>query len=252
MPDESDIKIKSVKKVVDVLNCFIIKQPLGITEISEMLGTYKSNVHRIVTSLAALDYLEQDKNSGKYYLGTGALKLSRAVGEQYNFHNIVAKYAKMLADETGEIVRVSLPMDKEVYYLDTICPTGGHFSVGNMIAAYDPMHCTSCGKAMMAYMPDSFVEAYFSSPVKVCTEHTINKLDDMRIELEKIRQQGYSVDNNEASLNVTCVGTAILGPGHAVVGALSISGISQNFTQQHIEELAGKLKKYARIIETLL
>ena len=252
MYPESEIKIKSIKKTIDVLNCFTKKQPLGVTEISEMLGTYKSGVHRILSSLAALDYLEQDKSSGKYYLGAGALKLSRAVGERFNFHNIVNKYAKLLADETGEIVRISLPMGNEVFYLDTICPTGGHFSVGNMVAAYDPMHCTSCGKAMMAYMPDSFVEEYFAEPVKACTEHTITDLETMRRELADIRLKGYAVDSNEATSNVTCVGVPILTNSGTVLGAMSISGISQAFDQDRIETLAVKLKKYSALIEGLL
>lgn len=173
---------------------------------------------------ASLNYLEQDKDSGKYYLGAGALKLSRAVGDRFNFHNVAAKYAKLLADETNEIVRIALPMDRDVYYLDTICPTGGHYSVGNMIAATDPLHCTSCGKAMLAYMPESFLEQYFSTPVRSCTPNTITSLDDMRRELAEICSRGYAVDDEEAASNVKCVGVPILRSGGTVVGALSISG----------------------------
>jgi len=39
------IKMKSLQKALEVLNCFIEKQPLGVTEIGGMLGLYKSNVH---------------------------------------------------------------------------------------------------------------------------------------------------------------------------------------------------------------
>ena len=58
---EPEIKVKSVKKALDVLNCFIKKQPLGVTEISEMLGLYKSNVYDILTTLTAMEYLTQVK-----------------------------------------------------------------------------------------------------------------------------------------------------------------------------------------------
>lgn len=252
MAAESEIKIKSIKKTVDVLNCFIEKQPLGVTEISEMLGTYKSNVHRILSTLAALDYLEQDKDSGKYYLGSGAFKLSRAVGNRFNFHNVAEKYARQLADETGEIVRIALPLDKEVYYLETVCPTGGHYSVGNMIAATDPMHCTSCGKAMMAYMTDDFLEQYFAAPVKACTEHTITDIAQMRCELKEVRRRGYAVDNEEAASNVKCVGTAILRSDKDVIGALSISGTPSVFDDERVLELSKYLKKYAAMIENVL
>ena len=42
--DKGEIKVKSLQKALTVLDCFADKQPLGITEISEKLGLYKSNV----------------------------------------------------------------------------------------------------------------------------------------------------------------------------------------------------------------
>lgn len=53
MANDPEINVKTLKKAIDVLNCFLIKQPLGVTEISEMLGLYKSNVHNILSTFAA-------------------------------------------------------------------------------------------------------------------------------------------------------------------------------------------------------
>lgn len=249
MATEADIKIKSIKKTIDVLNCFAEKQPLGVTEISERLGTYKSNVHRILSSLTAMDYLEQDRETGKYYLGPGVLKLSRAVGERFGFRDVATKYARQLADEVGEIVRLTTPMKREVYYLDVVCPTNGRCYSGNLTALTDPMHCTSSGKAMMANMPDPFIEEYFSEPVEAYTEYTITDAEDMRRELREIREKGYATDNMENALGITCVGVALLSHSRGVLGAISISGVSQGFTEERIEKLASCLKKYARKIE---
>ena len=82
---EPEIKVRSVKKALDVLNCFIKKQPLGVTEISEMLGLYKSNVYDILTTLTAMEYLTQVKETGKYELGIGIARLGAAVGDRF-FH----------------------------------------------------------------------------------------------------------------------------------------------------------------------
>lgn len=74
------LRLKLWKKAIDVLNCFLIKQPLGVTEISEMLGLYKSNVHNILSTFAATGYLTKDEISEKYYLGEKIIFLSRAIG----------------------------------------------------------------------------------------------------------------------------------------------------------------------------
>lgn len=244
-----EVKIKSIKKTIDVLNCFADKQPLGVTEISEQLGTYKSNVHRILSSLTTLDYLEQDSETGKYYLGPGVLNLSRAVGQRFGFRDVATKYGRQLADEVGEIVRLTVPVRREVYYLDVLCPASGRYYTGNLRALTDPMHCTSSGKAMMANMPESFLEDYFSAPVDAFTEYTITNIDSMRTELQKIRDRGYAIDDMENAIGVTCVGVPILSHNHNVVGAMSISGISQSFSDERIKHLAACLKKYAWKIE---
>lgn len=249
MSAEADVKIKSIKKTIDVLNCFAEKQPLGVTEISEKLGTYKSNVHRILSSLTVLDYLEQDKDTGKYYLGPGVLKLTRAVSERFAFRDVAMKYARQLADEVGEIVRLTVPMRNEVYYLDVVCPTSSRYYTGNLRAPTDPMHCTSGGKAMMAYMPEVFLEEYFAGEVEAFTEYTITDIDVMRQELLKIRSLGYAVDDMENTIGVSCVGVPIISSDNTVVGALSISGASQGLNEERVQNLSRCLKKYARKIE---
>ena len=66
MKDGGEIKVKSLQKALEVLHCFVEKQPLGVTEISEKLGLYKSNVHNILMTFKAMGYLEQDPDSGKF------------------------------------------------------------------------------------------------------------------------------------------------------------------------------------------
>lgn len=76
---EVKAKVKSLQKALEVLDCFREKQPLGVTEISEKLGLYKSNVHNILMTFKAMDYLEQDEESGKFVLGTAIFGLVRHV-----------------------------------------------------------------------------------------------------------------------------------------------------------------------------
>ena len=55
MSEEKEIKVKSLQKALEILGCFVEKQPLGVTEISEKLGLYKSNVHNILMTFKAMD-----------------------------------------------------------------------------------------------------------------------------------------------------------------------------------------------------
>ena len=80
MVDNNEIKVKSLQKALEILNLFTVKPVLGVTEISEYFGIYKSTVHNILSTLKAMEYLEQDEETGKYRLGIQVFTLSKALG----------------------------------------------------------------------------------------------------------------------------------------------------------------------------
>lgn len=243
MADNGEIKVKSLKRAIEVLNCFIEKQPLGVTEISEKLGIYKSSVHSILTTLQALDYVEQDEDSGKYWIGTGALMLTRAVEAKYSFYKIASGHLQDISEQVGENVYLTIPVKGAVYYLDSARPSKNNkFSVGSMKNSTEYLHCTSSGKAMLAYMPEDEISAYLSKPLQKMTPHTITDPDTLRHELEEIRRRGYSIDDRECDLATKCVAVPIRAADGRPLAALSISGPAHRFTDEKIQEYSEILR----------
>ena len=80
MGEANEVKVKSLQKALEVLNCFLSRQPLGVTEISEELGLYKSSVSNILATFSSMEYVEKDDETGKFRLGVGIYRLSRALG----------------------------------------------------------------------------------------------------------------------------------------------------------------------------
>ena len=54
MVNEAEIKVKSLQKALEILNCFTIKSSWGVTEISELLDLNNSNVHNILSTFKAM------------------------------------------------------------------------------------------------------------------------------------------------------------------------------------------------------
>lgn len=65
------------------------------------------------------------------------------------------------------------------------------------------------------------------------------------MELDKIRFQGYAVDDEENEQGVRCVGAPIANFNGEVEGAISISGPSIRVTKEKIEIIADEVKKCA-------
>ncbi len=249
MASAPEIKVKSVKKAADVLNCFIDKQPIGVTEISEKLGLYKSNVHSILSTLAAVDYVTKDEATDKYYLGPGIVRLNRSIGNRFSLANVAAKYMRNLSAEEREVVYLTAPLKDQIFYIDVALPeetSYGH--VSSVRNSMDYIHSTASGKGMLAYMPQSYVDNILSQPLPAMTESTITDPDELRRELDDIRKRGYSIDNMETSVGISCVAVPIISFDGTVKASISISGPSPRFSPERIVALAAKLTEIARKI----
>lgn len=118
MADNNEIKVKSLQKALEILNLFTVKPVLGVTEVSEYFGWYKSTVHNILCTLKSMEYLEQDEETGKYRLGIQVFNLSKALGDNYSITKIAGPYMQELSNITRERVYLAVPYREEVLYLD--------------------------------------------------------------------------------------------------------------------------------------
>ena len=247
------IKIKSIYKAMRVLECFNEKQQLSI-EISEKLGMYKSNVYDILSTLSAMNYVTKNEDSSKYSLGPSLARLGRAAAASNNLQNIAASIINRLVEQTEETVYLTIPLGYQSFYLNAAyCSraTAGE-DIGMMVNTSEPMHLTSSGKAMLANMPDSFVNDYLSLPLCHGTEYSIVDPAQLREELELIRSKGYAIDEQENTLGLRRVGVAIMRDAREVVGGLSLSGSISHLTKDKIEPYAKLLKAAAAQISANL
>lgn len=252
MRKEGEVKVKSLQKAMEVLECFAQKQPLGVMEISEKLGLYKSNVHNILTTFTALGYLSQDAETGKFRLGVSIMSLSRAFREGLDITRIAVPYMSEIANTAGELVYLTIPREDSVVYLEGVSPDNQRMVSKSVAGEFCKMYCTSVGKAMLANMPKEEVEKCISGKLEAYTENTITDKKSLLEEIEKTRIRGYGIDDMEIMFGIKCVGVALLNHDGKVEGGLSISAPSLRMSDEKIELYAKILKEYAAKIQKML
>ena len=245
-------KVKSLQKALDVLNCFTEKQPLGVTEISEKLGLYKSNVHNILMTFKAMDYLEQNSETGKFQLGSAILSLSYALQESLTISNVAVPIMKRIAQETGEVVYLAIPRGDEVIYLEAAYPPNQPTRGRAIAGERAKMFCTSVGKAILSKMSDDEVDLILSEEKEIYTDYTITDKTQLWDEVLKAREDGYAFDNMENTYGVKCVGVPILNREGGIEGAMSISAPSLRMDDGKKEIFVESLKKHAIEIQKRL
>ncbi len=215
--------VKSVIKALSIIELLNEQGELGVTEVGARLGMDKSTTFRLLTTLKEKHYVNADPRTQKYANSGKFITLGQGVLRQYNVNPILRLELKRLSEQTGETVNFAVPDGMEVLYLDSH-ETADIIKLAARIGQRRPMYCTSCGKAILAFYKPEYAQALCKNFVYTRhTEYTLTSREALSAELERIRRQGYSVDNQEHSLDIHCVGIPLLNHGNEPLGAVSIS-----------------------------
>jgi len=133
-----------------------------------------------------------------------------------------------------------------VIYIDKIEPARSVRMI-TRIGASNPVHCTSVGKAMLAFLPEErAAEVVKRIRFERFTHRTIANAEALRTEMEKTRRRGYAVDDEEFEEGLRCIAVPILDAQRQPVAAVSVSGPSFRVTAQKLPSIANHLLKCVR------
>lgn len=242
------VKVKSLYKAILLLDYFNSSHPeRGISELAELSGMLKSSVYNIMSTYEACGIIEKNPKTSQYRLGLKILALSNVLSQDDVFWEIIRPYMEELSQETGETVFLATPYGNNIIYREAAFPNHS-ISVRAIKGVVAPMYCTSLGKAILSCMDSEHTEQVIAEGMAPFTPYTITEPQEFREEVEKIRLQGYSIDNMEHEYGIKCVGVPIKNGNNQVIGAISLSGPSLRFNDDKILEYAGILIDRARRI----
>jgi len=125
--------------------------PLGLAQVAASLQLHKSTAHRFLMVLERHRMVERTGN-GKFRLGLRLFDFGNRAIEQYDLRDRAQPHLRRLVAETEETAHLALLEAARVIYIDKIEPTRSVRMI-TRIGASNPVHCTSVGKAMLAFLP---------------------------------------------------------------------------------------------------
>lgn len=235
------VKVRSLYKAIRLLDYFNPAHPeRGISELAELSGMLKSSVYNIMSTYEACGVVGKDPKTSQYRLGLKILELSNVLSQDDVFWEIIRPYMEELTEQTGETVFLATPYGNNIIYREAAFPNHS-ISVRAIKGVVAPMYCTSLGKAILSCMDSRQMEQVVAEGMEPFTPNTITDPEKFRAEIEKIRGQGYSIDNMEHEYGIKCVGVPISNGNGQVIGAISLSGPSLRFSDEKIVEYANLL-----------
>ena len=245
---------RSVVKTMQLLEALAHLPEAGVTELSRQLGMHKSTTYRFLNSLCELKYVYRDAETERYRTTLKLFELGSAVVQRIELWREANPIMEELAHETEETVHLAMLEDDKLVYLHKIESTQTlRVSMMSRIGHTAPLHCTGLGKCLLAFSPvqlsERIIERY---PLTRFTETTITSQSELRAELERIRDRGYAVDNEEHEIGIRCVAAPIHPPASGSPAALSLSVPSVRLTEAEIARHARLVRAATERIEEQL
>jgi DNA-binding IclR family transcriptional regulator len=221
---------------------------LSNAEISRKLEIPKSSASYILRTLENHGYLIRDAESAKYRVGLKILSLSRGALGGLDIRGIALPVMRRLMQHTGLTCHLAVLDGAEAVYVEKVEPEG-FIRMDTWVGRRMRVHATSVGKAIVAYIPQQELEQIIRKVgMERRTPKTITTMPRLLKELEKVRAQGYGVDDEENNLGARCLAAPILDERGKIVASLGLSGTTQQVSPQTMPRILEALKDAARHI----
>ena len=236
--------VQSVDRALAVLEYLGRFGNASVTELAGALEIHKSTASRILATLEARRFVEQESSRGKYRLGFAIVHLAGAVTEDLELVRLARPICKRLSEETQESVNISVLEQGGVMNIDQVIGSASVVS-HNWVGQRNALNCTSTGKVLLAFMPDTELERSLKLPFKRCTEHSVLDANELKQHLYEVRQIGYAYTTEELELGLNAIAAPIYSLTGKVIAALSLSGPSYRLKRENIPNLGEATKQAA-------
>jgi DNA-binding IclR family transcriptional regulator len=244
VPARSPGVIAVLHKALDLLEALQTADGAkSLDQLVEATGVARSTAHRLLLNLIARGYVER-ANSGQFALGLKLLELGATVRQRQSLRDIARPIMLDLRNQLGETINLGKLRGTSVLYLETI-ESEHAFRVSASLGVRDPVHVTSIGKAILAWLPSE--RRPILGDWSQLTPATITDPARFAEELDLTRKRGYALDEEESMQGGRCIGVPILHGGYPEAG-LSVSGPVTRITRDRIEGIATVLREAAAAI----
>jgi DNA-binding IclR family transcriptional regulator len=244
--------IQSVERAVAVLKVFGEAQPeLGVTELARRLKLHKSTVSRLLSTLEAGGFVQQDPHNGRYRLGLQLATLAGLALTQYELRDIARPLLAELALQSGETTTLAVLDDDVAVNIDQVLAPHPVMHLG-WIGRRLPLHCTAAGKPLLAHLPAEVIDRLLARPLPRYTPRTITNPLVLRRELAAVRAQGYAAAQEEYEADLNAVGAAVRDHQGDVVASITITGPTFRLTPARLPELGSLVRHTADRISARL
>ena len=253
MDNSKQNSVRALEKALSVLEHLSrIEGDIDLATLTLQLDMPKTTLLRLLNTLKKHNFVQQDERSRRYRLGWALIYLGQAANKVFNIVEFIHPYLEKLSRRSGETANLVFLDRNHAVYVDQVVSDNiirGVPAVGAPLG----LHCTAAGKVLLGWQSEEVVEQILKhAELHGLTDKTITERQALRLELERIRQQGWALDDEESELGGRCVAAPVFGKEGSLVAAISVMGPANRVNSDTIPALSDVLVKIAGEISQAL
>jgi IclR family transcriptional regulator, KDG regulon repressor len=240
--------VQVLHKTIDILDV-LRQEPEGMSlaGISSRAGMPKPTVYRILATLESRGYLERAADA-RYRFSRKLFEEPRDSTLEQRLVRAARPTMDELAARCKETLNLGVLDGGEVLVIETV-ESQQAVRMSSKIGNRRCFHSTALGKVLLAALPEREVLRLIRSKgMPRFTPATIVQTKDLIVELNRVRAQGFALDNTENEPDGRCIAAPVMNAQREVLAALSISGPLPRMTLARVK---GMLKELTAACKTI-
>ena len=217
-----------------------------LTDLAIRTGLSPSTAHRLLTTLEKRRFVAFDQSDNMWHVGRQAFAIGAAFVRRRNFVAPALPFLRSLRDLTHETANLGIVDDGEVIVLTQV-ESREIMRAITRVGGRAPMAASGIGKAILATYADEDVVAVIQRHgMKRLTPKSIARAGELRDALERVRRDGYAVDDEEFLIGLRCVAAVVYNDQGEALAGVSVSGLASRVPRERIPELGRLVRETAR------
>lgn len=206
-------------KALRLLELVAAVDGITLTDIAHRAGLPISTAHRFATTLCNHGCLERD-DLGRYHVGMRLWEIASSAPRARTLREIVRPYLEDLHFATKQNIQLALLEDDEALIVEHLRREGP--ATAARIGGRLPLHASGVGQVLLAWGSTEVRKRVLDSDLTSYTPQTISSSSALRLQLDRIRREGYAVVDRTMPLPALSISSPVLGRGGQCLGAIAL------------------------------
>jgi IclR family pca regulon transcriptional regulator len=244
--------VQSLVKGLAVIKAFNQQRSaMTLSEVASVTGFTRAASRRFLLTLVSEGYAKQE---GKLFsLTAKVLDLGFSYLSSLDIWHNAKPLMSALVEQLNESCSAAVLDGFDVVYVAREATTKRIMSITLNVGTRLPAFATSMGRVLLADLSSIALDKFLEHcHIEQFTQYTITNKVELTAEIAKVKQQGYSMVEQELEIGLTSISVPVHNGAGEVKAALNVSThMSQTARQQIFEVILPALQQCARQVERL-